>query len=87
MVLMIKRSDVTFERLRQILLDLGFTESRRGKAWYFEHPPSETIFLFRPYRLRERITLMDLVHVRTHLDWRGVLAERAFENMLEKASA
>jgi hypothetical protein len=83
----IKRSHVTFERLRQILLDLGFTEAKRGKFWYFEHEPSGTIFGFRPYRLREKVTAIDMVHVRTHLDWRGVLEEQSFDNMLEKASA
>ena len=57
---MIARSNVTFAELQQLLLDLGFTVSKRGKGWFFEHAPSETNFLYRPYRARERVTLMDL---------------------------
>jgi hypothetical protein len=68
-------------------MDLGFTQSKRGKFWLFEHAPSETSYLFRPYRLRERVTLGDLHMTRRHLDLRGVLAEQAFDDRLRKATA
>jgi len=84
---MVKRSTVAFADLRQFLLDLGFTVRKQGKFWYFEHAPSETWFGFRPYRSNERVALIDLHHVRKHLDWRGVLSERAFDERMKKATA
>jgi hypothetical protein len=83
---MIARSTVTFEELRHFLLDLGFTQSKRGKYWFFEHPSSGTEFGYRPYRPREKVTLMDLDMTRKHLDWRGVLSEDAFNDRLKKAT-
>jgi hypothetical protein len=84
---MIAKSTISFAELRQFLLDLGFTMSKRGKFWFFEHAPSETTFLYRPYRPREKVTLVDLDSTRRHLDWRGVLDERAFDNLLKQATA
>lgn len=82
-----KRSESTFAELRQILADLGFTQSRQGRFWFFEHAPSETTLTYRPYRPRERVTLLDLHRTRRHLDLRGVLDEQAFDNLLAKATA
>jgi hypothetical protein len=82
-----KRSAVSFAELRQLLLDLGFSESRSGKFWRFEHARSETILLFRPYRSRERVTLLDLHITRQDLDWHGLLEEQEFDDLLKKASA
>jgi hypothetical protein len=84
---MVARSTVTFAELRRFLVDLGFTQSKRGKFWWFKHDPSDTVFGFRPYRSNERVTLIDLHHVRKHLDWRGVLDEQAFDDLLKKATA
>jgi hypothetical protein len=84
---MVARSTVTFAELRQLLLDLGFTESRQGKFWHFEFPASETSVTYRPYRARERVTLLDIHRTRRHLDLRGVLGEQAFDNLLKKATA
>ena len=84
---MIARSSVTFGELRQLLVDLGFRASKRGKFWFFQHLPSETTFLFRPYRVRERVTLRDVNSTRFHLEWRGLLAPEAFDDLLKKATA
>jgi len=84
---MIARSTVTFGELRQLLLDLGFTQSKRGRFWLFEHGPSETILAYRPYRRRERVTVKDLHVTRQDLDWRGLLAPEAFDDVLRKATA
>lgn len=84
---MIARSTIPFAELQQLLLDLGFTQSKRGKFWFFEHPTSETIFTYRPYKPQEKITLKDLFLTRKHLDWRGVLSENAFDELLKQASA
>jgi hypothetical protein len=69
----IARSDVPFNDLRQFLVDLGFSVSRRGKFWHFEHAPSETTYVFRPYRAREKVTRLDIQSTRRHLELRGLL--------------
>ncbi|HTU17145.1 MAG TPA: hypothetical protein VMG10_03725 [Gemmataceae bacterium] len=84
---MIARSRVTFAELRQLLEDLGFTMSKRGRFWFFEHPSSGTELGYRPYRVRERVTIRDIDETRFHLDWRGVLAPEAFDERLKKATA
>jgi hypothetical protein len=84
---MIARSNVPFAELQRLLLDLGFTLSKRGKFLFFEHEPSGTVFGYRPYRARERVTLSDLHMTRRHLDLRGVLTEEGFDDLLKKATA
>lgn len=84
---MIARSAVTFAELRQLLCDLGFTVAKSGKFWSFEHAPSDTSYLFRPYRAGEKISLIDLQSTRRHLDMRGLLDEQAFDDQLKKATA
>jgi hypothetical protein len=84
---MIAKSTVSFAELRQFLLELGFTAGKRGKFWFFEHAPSETTFLFRPYRAREKVTLVDLHSTRFHLDQRGLLSPEAFDERFKKATA
>ncbi len=84
---MIARSTITFAELRQLLLDLGFTVSKEGKFWVFEHPSSETEFEYRPYRVHEKVTVGDLHMTRKQLDWRGVLSAQAFDDRLKKATA
>jgi hypothetical protein len=84
---MIAKSTISFAEFRQFLLDLGFTAVRRGNAWFFEHSPSETAFLFRPYRATEKVTLVDFQSTRRHLDLRGLLDEREFDDRFRKATA
>jgi hypothetical protein len=84
---MIARSSVKFDELQQLLLELGFTMSKRGKFWFFQHADSETTLTFRPYRIRERLTLRDLHMTRFFLDSRGVLSEQAFDDRFKKATA
>lgn len=84
---MIAKSAVTFAELRQLLVGLGFTVSKRGKFWFFEHPATGTVLPYRPYRTRERVTLRDLSSTRFQLDWQGVLAPEAFDERLKKATA
>jgi hypothetical protein len=82
-----KTSSIPFAQLRRLLKDLQFEETRKAKGWRFDHPPSETVFLFRPYRLDEKVNVPDLVATRTQLDWRGLLSSEAFEDRLNKAPA
>jgi hypothetical protein len=82
-----KTSSIRFGQLRHLLLDLHFLESRMDAAWRFEHPQSDTIFLFRPYALAELVTVQDLHSTRKHLDWRGLLPAHAFDDFLTKTPA
>jgi predicted RNA binding protein YcfA (HicA-like mRNA interferase family) len=82
------RSDVPFAALRQLLLNLGFVEQVvKGKHLAFYHRASDTIFLFRRYRPRDRATMVDVLSTRKHLDERGVLTAESFDARLRKASA
>ena len=82
-----KTSSVGFAQLRRLLLDLHFTETRTDGFWRFEHPASDTVFLFRPYAPDENVTVPDLTSTRTHLDWCGLLSANAFDDFLTKTPA
>jgi hypothetical protein len=81
-------NDLPFAKLRQLLLDLGFTERViDGKYLGFSHAASGWFFAFPMYRPEERVSNTDLLGVRSQLDWRGLLSEEAFDAALRKASA
>ena len=82
-----KTSPVGFAQLRHLLLELHFMESKKDGFWRFEHAESDTVFLFRPYTIPENVTAQDLAATRTHLDWRGLLAADAFDDLLTKTPA
>jgi hypothetical protein len=74
-----------FALLRQILLDLGFTlRVSPGEFVRFDHEPSSTWFLFRPYHDEEPVNLPNLVAVRRVLDEKGLLPRDQFEELLRK---
>ena len=87
-------SDLPFSALRKLLLELGFEEKTVPKTAdspvpgiAFNHVKSDCFFVFRQYRPQDRVSMMDLVGVRSQLDWRGLLSEQAFDAALRKASA
>jgi len=82
-----KTSSVSFAQLRRLLLDLHFNETKTDTAWRFEHPESDTVFLFRPYASDHSVTMQDLAATRTHLDWRGLLSATVFDDSLTKTPA
>jgi hypothetical protein len=84
---MTKTTNVRFSKLRHLLLDLGFAETTTETYRRFEHPVSGAVFLFRPYDLKDNVTVDDLASTRTHLDWRGLLPSNAFDDSLTKAPA
>ena len=84
---MVARSGISFAELRQLLLDLGFAQSKRGTFWLFEHPISAMTFAYRPYRAKEKVTQLDIHVTRQDLDASGLLAPEAFDDLLEKATA
>jgi hypothetical protein len=84
---MVARSSVNFERLEQLLLDLGFTQTKRGDFWVFVHDHSKAILTYRPYRSRERVTRKDLQVTRQDLEWHELMTPEAFDDALQKATA
>jgi hypothetical protein len=82
-----KTSSVNFAQLRRLLLDLQFTEVQTKTYHRFEHPDSNTVFVFRPYAPGDSVTMQDLAATRTHLDWRGLVSAVAFDDSLTKTPA
>jgi hypothetical protein len=73
-------SKVPFAKLRTLLLGLGLVERLiEGKYRGFYHAESDTLFVFRKYRSRDKVSMADLVCVRSQLDWRGLLSKEAFD--------
>jgi predicted RNA binding protein YcfA (HicA-like mRNA interferase family) len=76
---------IPFERLRKVLLDLGFAETRiPGPFLYFEHPASGTILAYRNYQPGEHIRWHDFVSTRKQLDENGLVEADDFEALLQK---
>lgn len=82
-----KRSETPFAELHQFLQSLGLTETRQGQFWCFEFPDRRSKLLYRPYRLDEPVTFLDLERTRRDLDSLGILEETAFDDRLRKATA
>ena len=82
-----KRSTVRFGQLRQLLESMDFCAEKGAMGWRFEHAPSGTVFLFRPYRSADLVYMHDLFLVRSQLDWRGLMAADAFDSSLTKTPA
>jgi hypothetical protein len=87
-------SDLPFSALRKLLLELGFEEKTVPQSAEnpvpgiaFHHAESDCFFVFRQYRPQDRVSMLDLVGVRSQLDWRGLLSPEAFDAALRKASA
>ncbi|MCI0381100.1 MAG: hypothetical protein L0215_26245 [Gemmataceae bacterium] len=82
-----KKSDVTYEELRELLLDLGCSEARDSKRLAFTHPALGTFLLFRLYGPEENVNARDMVVVRRQLIDNGLIEESAFDRFMQKASA
>jgi hypothetical protein len=81
-------SDIPFTRLRTLLLDLGFLERViDGSHLGFYHAETDTLFTFRLYRAQDKVSMMDLIGVRSQLDCRGLLNQEKFDHALRRVSA
>lgn len=81
-----KTSDVSFARLQKTLGEMGFASTRDSEGWRFEHPASDTVFLFRAYQPKDRVYEHDLFLVRSQLSARGLMSN-AVEELLTKTPA
>jgi hypothetical protein len=83
-----RRSGIAFGELRDLLLELGFSESPQEQdRLRFEHPVTGTVLLFRAYGSGETVSQRDMVVVRRQLVDNGLIDEPAFDRFLERASA
>ena len=81
------KNSIKFGEVRQLLLDLGFREVSGPEQIVFRHEPSDTMFVFRPYRLSDPVTSYNLIEVKSMLDARGLMPAETFENQFRKAPA
>jgi hypothetical protein len=76
---------VPFAALQRVLKGLGFVKTLvPGSHVVFEHAPSDTVFGFRLYKPREKVSVGDLLGVRKILDERGVVERDTFDEMLRQ---
>jgi hypothetical protein len=81
------KNRIKFAKLRELLLAVGFRELSDSQQTIFRHEPSDTLFVFRPYRPGEPVTDYNLVEVKNILDARGLMSADVFENRFKKAPA
>ncbi len=78
----------TNHQLRQLLRDLGFKvrESVEPNCLVFEHPGSQTRVLMPSNKDEERAREADVISIRTHLMYRGLLDQAGFERFMRKGT-
>lgn len=78
----------TNNQLRQLLWDLGFQarKSVEPRCLVFEHAESKTRVLMPSNKDEEPAREADIISIRTHLMYRGLLDQVAFENFLRQGS-
>lgn len=82
----VKNSKVAFADLRDLLLELGFRETREKTRLIYRHPVGGTV-LIRPYKAKDKVKLTDMLVVRQQLDYNGVLASDDLDRRLETMPA
>jgi hypothetical protein len=79
---------VTYVSLQKLLHQLGFTETVvPGSYVVYNHPEPNTLLMYRDYRATDLVSWADLTSTRRFLDLRGLLAEDAFDRLLQEAAA
>lgn len=82
----VRNSNVGFADLRELLLELGFSETREKTRFIFRHPVGGTV-LMRPYKDKDKVKLTDMLVVRQQLDYNGVLRSDDLDRRLHKTPA
>jgi hypothetical protein len=80
-------NSVEFGELRQLLLDLGFRDFSTEKETILHHRPTDTLFVFRPYRGSDLVRSYNLDEVRNILDARGLMPAETFDSQFKKIPA
>jgi hypothetical protein len=80
-----KNDQSPFDRVRKILLGLGFVEKRvPGPSLLFEHSPSGTLLPYRDHQPGDSMSWHELTMTRTQLDGRGLMEADDFEEQLHQ---
>jgi hypothetical protein len=82
----VKNSSIAFADLRDLLLELGFSETREKTRVIYRHPVGGT-FLIRPYKDKDKVKLTDMLVVREQLDYNGIIAPDDLDRRLQKMPA
>jgi len=83
-----RKNGITFGELRELLREVGFSESaQQPNRIRFEHPATSTVLLFRVYDSSETVNDREMVVVRRQLVDNGLIEGAAFDRFLERASA
>jgi len=78
---------ITFGQLRQLLLDMGFTETVTPKSHvFFAHRPSGTEVALPIYRSNRIVLPHHLITVRIMLDANGLMDADDFDDFVASAS-
>ncbi len=81
-------STVTFDELRELLVELGFGEgSPRPDRVTFRHAGTDIVLLFRPHQAQELVSQRDLLVVRRQLVDNGLIDSAGFDRFLHRMSA
>lgn len=79
---------MTFAQLRQLLLDLGFTETVTPRSHvFFAHGPSGAETALPIYRSNQVVMPHHLATVRIMLDGKGLMDGNAFDDFVASVSA
>ncbi len=81
------KNGVTFAELRNLLVDLGFSECVEPARIAFTYSPTGTYLLLRTYAAKERVSDRDLLVVRRQLLENGLIEPATLDRLLHKASA
>lgn len=82
-----KKNGITYHELRELLIDLGFTETMEKTRSRFIYAPTGTFLLFRFYGPKEVVSDRDLFVVRRQLVDNGLIEEAALDQFFQKVSA
>lgn len=78
---------IRFEQLRQLLLDMGFSQTTTQKSHvFFAHASSGAEFALPIYRANQIVLPHHLVTVRVMLDGKGLLDAGAFDDFVAAAA-
>jgi hypothetical protein len=79
---------ITFDRLRQLFLDLDFTETVVPKSHIgFRHARSDTEIILPIYKSNQIVAPHHLLTVRVMLEGKGLMDGEQFDRLAESASA
>jgi hypothetical protein len=79
--------NISFGDLSHLLEGLQFERLEQPTHVLFEHAPSGTRVVLRPYTPREIVAPVDLASVRKALDERGLMLAESFDQFLRKKPA